>query len=178
MIIWVSLLAGAIYLVIYLITFIYKLLIDKDVSVNFKRSKRYNAIILPLSICISIIFSCCYLFYNPAHNYKTAYIEKDADKYSITVFGKRNLMAHDPVSLLKKETYIDSVKFEIPRAEGIIDGLEIPNVPGYYKILKGNAIEINSTTIKISLFYDNYDNKKIDSSGWNGIYKLEWRNKK
>ena len=87
-------------------------------------------------------------------------------------------MAHDPISLFKKGTYIDSSKFEIPRAEGIIDGLEIPNRPGSYKILKGNAITINNNVMKVRLFYDNYDNKKIDASTWNGDYELEWRTQK
>lgn len=87
-------------------------------------------------------------------------------------------MVHDPISLFKKGTYIDSIIFEIPRAEGIIDGLEIPNRPGSYKILKGNAITINNKTLMVEVFYDNYDDKKTDSSTWNGNYELEWRTRK
>ena len=87
-------------------------------------------------------------------------------------------MVHDPISLFKKGTYIDSAKFEIPRAEGIIDGLEIPNRPGSYKIIKGNAIIIRDKTMTFSLFYDNYDDKKTDPSTWNGNYELEWRSQK
>ena len=87
-------------------------------------------------------------------------------------------MVHDPISLFKKGTYIDSAKFEIPRSEGIIDGSEIQNRTGSYKILKGNAITINNKTMMVNLFYDNYDEKKTDPSTWNGNYELEWRTHK
>jgi hypothetical protein len=177
-ILWLLILAGLIYGVIFLLTLLTRIIIDKSETGSFRNTKKYNGIALLISICLSIIFTCYYLFSNPAHNFKTAYIEKRNDKYIITVMGKRNLMVHDPISLFKKEIYIDSSKFEIPRAEGIIDGLEIPNRTGSYKILKGNAIVITNSTMKVSLFYDNYDDRKNDPSTWNGDYKLEWRTQK
>ncbi len=85
-------------------------------------------------------------------------------------------MFHDPVSLFLRKTYEDSAEFEIPRADGVIDGLEVPNNPGSYKIVKGNAITIKNNKIIIRLFYDNYDDKRIEPSTWNGDYELQWRN--
>ena len=87
-------------------------------------------------------------------------------------------MVHDPISLLKDRTYVDSEKFMIPRSKGIIDGLEIPTQPGTYKILPGNAVEITDNSMKIRLFYDNYDDKTKEPSTWNGDYQLEWRTDK
>lgn len=84
-------------------------------------------------------------------------------------------MVHDPISLFKKGTYIDSTKIVIPRSEGNIDGLEIPNRLGSYKIMKGNAISISNNKLQVKLYYDNYDDKKIDPSTRNGDYELEWR---
>lgn len=154
------------------------MIMTKNKTESFWKSRRFKNIALPISIFLSIAVSCYYLFSNPAYNLKTAYIERTGDNYTVTVLGKRNLMVHDPISLLKKVTYIDSNKFQIPRADGIIDGLEIPNRPSSYKIMKGQAIFITDKTMKVSLYYDNYDDKKIDPSTWNGEYELEWRNKK
>jgi len=177
-ILWLLILTGLIYGVIFLVTLFTRIIIDKSETRSFRKTKKYNRITLPISICLSVILSCYYIFSNPAHNFKTAYIEKSTDKYIITIMGKRNLMVHDPISLFKKGTYIDSTQFEIPRADGIIDGLEIPNRPGSYKILKGNAITITNRTMTVNLLYDNYDDKKTDPSTWNGTYELEWRSHK
>lgn len=177
-ILWLFILAALIYGIILLLTFLTKIIIGKNKTGSFKNSRNYNRITFSISVFLSILVSCYYFFSNPAHNFKTAYIEKQGNKYIITIKGKRNLMVHDPISLFKNETYIDSAKFEIPRAEGIIDGLEIPNQPGSYKILKGNAIIITSNSMKVNLFYDNYDDKKTDPSTWNGEYELEWRSQK
>jgi len=172
---WLLFLTGIFYGFIFIVTLLTRIIIDKSETGSFRKTKQYNRISLPISIFLSIIVNCYYLFSNPAHNFKTAYIEKGTGNYMITIIGRRNLMAHDPISLFKKGTYIDSVKFEIPRPGGIIDGLEIPNNPGSYKICKGNAITINNKAMTVSLFYDNYDYKKIDPSIWNGNYELEWR---
>jgi hypothetical protein len=175
---WLLILTGLIYGLILLLTFVVKLFIDKSETDNLRKTKKYQRITILISICLSIIFSSRYLFSNPAYNCKTAYIEKSTDEYIITLLGKRNIMVHDPISMLKKGTYIDSMKFKIPRPEGIIGGSEIQNRPGSYKIINGKAITIKNKTMKVELFYDNYDNKKIDPSTWNGEYKLEWRTQK
>lgn len=129
-----------------------------------------------ITTILSVLFILFEIFYNPAKNFKTAYIEKTNDKYIITVIGKRNLMVHDPISALKKGTYIDSAKFTIPKAYGIIKGMEMPNEPDSYKTINNHALIIDDKTITINLFYDNYDDKVNQPSVWNGKYKLVKRN--
>jgi len=118
------------------------------------------------------------MFSNPAKNFKTAYIDKTGDNYQVTLLGKRSLMTHDPISILKRETYIDSFKINIPRQEGIIDGTELFNRPGGYKLTKGTTISITDDKMKVTLLYDNFDDKTIDKSFWNGEYDLQWRSGK
>jgi hypothetical protein len=169
-----SVIAILLYGVVLLITvFIEK--ISQKKPINFKRTKRYRKIVIPCCFVAGIVLNILYLSINPAHNFKTAYIEKQSDGFVVTILGRRNLMVHDPVSLLMKGTYIDSTKFVIPKSEGVIDGLEIPNRQGFYKIMKGKAISIANNKMEVSLFYDNYDDKKIDPSTWNGDYELVWR---
>jgi hypothetical protein len=172
---WFSLVALVVYAIVLLLTVSIEKIFHKDRNINFKRSKQYRRIILPTCFAIGILLNIGYLSINSAHNFKTAYIEKKSDKFIVTILWKGNLMVHDPISLFEKKTYIDSDKFEIPRANGIIDGLEIPNRPGSYKILKGDAFIINDNKMKVQLFYDNYDDKKIEASELNGDYDLEWR---
>ncbi len=169
-------LAGVIYGLIIIICRFTNRIINKTEFRDFKIIKKYRTTIIVISICLSVIFSCSYLFYNPSKNFSTAYIEKNGGKYILTLYGKRNLMAHDPISLLSKETFIDSIKFEIPRSEGIIDGLVIPNKLGSFEIVEGDAITIKDKTLKINLFYHNYNAKKNEPSNWNGSYELKWRN--
>jgi len=159
---WFLFITLVIYGIILLLTVLFEKLLNKDKTIDFKRSKQYRSFVTILSFVIGILLNIWYLSYNPAHNFKTAYIEKKDDKYVITILWKGNLMVHDPISLLEKKTYIDSQKFVIPRANGIIDGLEINNDSGSYKILKGEAIKINNNKMKVHIFYDNYDDKKID----------------
>ncbi len=137
------------------------------------KSVKLNLIISLFLFFITIFY---FLFYNPATNFKTAYIEKSNEKYIITVKGKRNLMVHDPISLLKKGTYIDSAKYVISRPYGIIKGKELPNGPDSYPTINNNAITIKGNSLKINLIYYNFDDKANKSSVWNGNYKLVKRN--
>ncbi len=139
-------------------------------SQNLRRNKIYVAIIL------TVLFILFELFYNPAKNFKIAYIEKTNDKYVITVKGKRNLMVHDPISALKKGTYMDSAKFVVTRSCGIIKGMELPKENDSYPTINNDALIIDNKTITINLFYNNYDNKIKQPSSWNGKYKLVKRN--
>ncbi|HWY34426.1 MAG TPA: hypothetical protein VNX68_07245 [Nitrosopumilaceae archaeon] len=175
LLLWFSLVTLVVYAVVLLLTALIEKKFYKGRKINFKRSKQYRRIIIPTCFVLGILLNIGYLSINPPHNFKTAYIEKKSDKFIVTILWKGNLMVHDPISLFEKKTYIDSNKFEIPRANGIIDGLEIPNRPGSYKILKGDAFIINDNKMKVQLFYDNYDDKKIEASELNGDYDLEWR---
>jgi hypothetical protein len=175
LLLWFSLVTVIVYGIALLLTVLIEKVFYKDRTFDFKRSKQYRKVVIPSCFVLGIFLNIGYLSINPAHNFKTAYIEKKSDKFIVTILWRGNLMVHDPISLFEKKTYVDSVKFEIPRANGIIDGLEIPNRPGSYKILKGDAIVINNNKMKVHLFYDNYDDKKVEPSELNGDYDLQWR---
>jgi hypothetical protein len=170
----IIIIAGLIYGFVFMLSLFVQSITPLDRTKDFLKTAKSKRIVFLISIICSILITSYYVFFNPAENLKTAYIEKKGDNYTITLFGKRNYMVHDPISALKKDTYLDSAKFEIPRANGIIDGLEIHS-PGSYKILKGQAIIIKDKAIEIKLFYDNYDRETKDPSPWNGNYELKWR---
>lgn len=169
-------LTGLFYVLVFLCVLLIKKILAKNELREFRKIKKYQRLPLLLSFGLSVLFGCYFLLYNPAQNFKTVHIEKNDGKYIVTILGERSLLSHDLISMFKKDTYIDSIKYEIPRKEGIIDGLEIPNKPGSYKTIKGAGITIRDKTITVSLFYNNYDDQKIDSSAWNGEYELKRRN--
>lgn len=99
-----------------------------------------------------------------AKNYKDAYLVTINDTTFLKLKGKRVLL-HDP------GTYEDSVLIPIPKVEdGRIEGKDIPTTPGNYKRL--GYILINKNKLTINLSYDNFDDKRIDPSTWNGEYNL------
>ena len=128
---------------------------------------------LVLSIIIGLIGTAYYIFVPAATNNKTATIEKFENQYKVTVSGKRSLMVHDLISVFERKTYTESFDFIVPRAEGIINGEEIPTEPGFYK-LKG-TMTFEKDHLIIDMFADNYDDKTKDPLSWNGNYKLQWK---
>jgi hypothetical protein len=150
--------SGLIYLILYLPT-----------QWIIKRQK-LKVVRLTLSILIGL-FITIYFSISPTGNNKTATIQKVGDQYLVTVTGKRLLMVHDPISLLKRETYLDTFKVTVPRIEGVIDGQEIPTEKGYYKML--GTIVIDGEQMKIDLYYDNFGDKVKDPLSWNGEYKVK-----
>ena len=111
-------------------------------------------------------FSC-----SNAQNDKDAYvIERDGHTY-IKLSGKRKLMAHDPISALKGETYRDSILIEVPSVkDGTIEGKVIPVEEGHYHYL-GN-LTIKGNQLKVNLLIDDTDDKKRRPLSWNGEYNL------
>ena len=84
-------------------------------------------------------------------------------------------MAHDPISLLQRKTYLDSAKFELPKSDGVIDGTDIIYKDTYFKFLKGSSMTIKSETLTVNLDYiSNYDSTK-SKLALNGTYTLKWR---
>jgi hypothetical protein len=79
-------------------------------------------------------------------------------------------MIHDPISLFLRKTYQDSAQYIIPRSEGVIKGQELPLKEGYYNLV--GDITIKGNHLKIDLSADNYNDKTLDPSTWNGDYKL------
>ena len=104
-------------------------------------------------------------------NYKVAYIIREKNLFFIKLTGKRELISHDPQDIIKAKTYDDSLIIPIPSLkDGVVKGEDIPVKKGYYKY-KGKLV-INNKILEVSLFYDNYDDKKLEPLSWNGRYKL------
>jgi hypothetical protein len=139
------------------------------------KNKKHKLRMLVASFSIAALTTYFFLFTSPATNYKTAYIEKEQESYKVIVKGKREYMAHDPVSMFLRKTYEDSIQYILPRSEGVIKGQELPTKKGYYKLV-GNII-IKDEQLKINLYSDNYDKKNLDVNPWNGNYNLVWRQK-
>jgi len=147
----------------------------KKERVEFIASKKYKRWTFAISFIFAITICSYYLFSNPASTYKTACIEKSADKYILTIYQQRRLMAHDPISLLQRKTYLDSAKFELPKSDGVIDGTDIIYKDTYFKFLKGSSMTIKSETLTVNLDYiSNYDSTK-SKLALNGTYTLKWR---
>ena len=85
-------------------------------------------------------------------------------------------MLHDPISAIKKGTYIDSAKFTVLKSNGIIKGKELPTDLGSYPTINNDAIIIKGNSLKINLIYYNFDDKVNKPNVWNGKYKLVKRN--
>jgi hypothetical protein len=168
-------------IIFFIILILISFALSKTLTLIFRKlfkilPKKLKIINVILTITIFSSFLFYFIFYNPAKNFKTAYIEKHNDKFIITTIGKRNLMVHDPISALKKGTYIDSAKYVISKPYGIIKGKALPNEPGSYPTINNNAITIEGNSLKIDLIYYNFDDKVNKPNVWNGNYKLVKRN--
>jgi hypothetical protein len=131
-----------------------------------RKRKITGIIILAFAVFIVII-----LFRPSCENYKDAHLKIIDNKTLLVLKGKRKLMAHEPISIFIGKTYEDSISFPLPYVlDGIIEGNRIDVKKGYYKY-KGN-IEFKGTKLKVNLFYDNRDDKKIEPLDWNGDYNL------
>ncbi|MES2670559.1 MAG: hypothetical protein V4673_09110 [Pseudomonadota bacterium] len=104
-----------------------------------------------------------------SHNYKeAAYFELDG-RYTVTLSGKRMLMAHDPVSLILSKTYEEHLELDLPRLSGTIRGDDIPVKSGYEYT---GTIEVSGTQMRVNLYYDNTDDEVSKPLSWNGQYVL------
>jgi hypothetical protein len=149
---------GLIYLILYLPT------------QWFVKPEKLKIVRLTSSISLGLLLIIFYSI-SPAKNNKTATIEKVENLYVVTLTGKRILMSHDLISLLKRKTYLDTFKVSVPRVEGVINGQEIPTEEGHYKML--GTIVFDGDEMKIDLYYDNYDDSIQYPLSWNGEYKIK-----
>src|SRR5690349_18542150 len=86
------------------------------IKTKFQMLKTVNALFC--IILLTGLFSC-----SKAYNYKEAEGITDAGQSYIKLKGKRELMAHDPISLLSNKTYEDSILIPVPSfREGTIKG--------------------------------------------------------
>lgn len=118
-----------------------------------------------------IAFASC----NRAKNYKDAYVVVKNNKPFIKLKGRRNLMVHDPISLLENKTYEDSVFVPLSNLK---DGNNKTNVVidlGGVPILWKGVITINNKELKLYLFdiYLTSKNKvEVEAFSWNGEYHI------
>lgn len=79
-------------------------------------------------------------------------------------------MAHDPFSAIRGRTYEETLTIDIPRIEGVIEGSEIPVVPGHIRY--AGRIVITNGKMKIDLSYDDHGSHTKVPLLWNGDYTL------
>ena len=105
------------------------------------------------------------------YNYTEAIVKKNDSSYVVTLFGRRALMAHDPISCLKRASYKDSIEITFPVKRETINYSEVKAPKTYFKFSDGN-LQLEGISLTISLSYiDSYTKKKTEF-GWNGTYKL------
>jgi membrane-anchored glycerophosphoryl diester phosphodiesterase (GDPDase) len=166
------LLTGLVFALVLLLTKIIRTGSKKHVG-TIESRKKQKLFTFITSVLIAGLTTYFFLFPSLASNYKTAYIESEKQGFKVTVKGKRLYMVHDPISILRRKTYEDSMQYLIPRSVGVIKGEELPREKGYYKFV--GTIAIRNDKMEINLAVDNYDDKKLDPDTWNGKYKLVWR---
>jgi hypothetical protein len=137
----------------------------------FVKPDKLKIVRLVLSPFIVLLIVAFYSFVPTSSNDDTATMEKIGNDYEITLTGQRAYMAHDPISALSRDTYSDTFKIIVPRAQGVINGQEITTEKGYYKML--GMLDISKDKMTIDLYADNYDDKTKDPIIWNGEYKLK-----
>lgn len=137
----------------------------------FVKPGKLRTVRLVLSPLIVLIIAAWYLFVPLSSNDDTATIERLGEEYQITLTGQRVYMAHDPISAISRDTYSDTFRIMVPRANGIINGQELLTEKGYYKM--SGTLVLSQEKMTVELYNDNYDDKTRDPLTWNGKYKLK-----
>jgi hypothetical protein len=117
-------------------------------------------IVLTAAFFMTLLTSCW-----RTGNYERAYFTKRGEIYLVEMKGRRLLLAHDPISAGR--TYEETLTLELPRIEGVIDGVEIPTQTGHLGY--AGRIEIAKRRMKVDLYYDGSDRHPTP---WNGKYTL------
>jgi hypothetical protein len=114
---------------------------------------------------------------NKARNYPDAYVVLKGNKHFIQLNGKRNLMVHDPISLIQNKTYEDSTLIPLPSLnDKKIPGREIVFDSGHYKYSYEGYVLIKGNNLSVNL----YDFETVDKIRkqyfyeWNGDYTLHY----
>lgn len=116
--------------------------------------------------CVLTLMSAC----SRVGNNDRAYFDKHGASYLVEMKGTRRLMAHDPFSAIRGRTYEETLTIKLPRIEGVIEGSEIPVMPG--KLRYAGRIVITKGKMRVDLYYDDReDNTKVPLL-WNGEYTL------
>jgi hypothetical protein len=120
---------------------------------------------------IAILLAC--IFFSGCASNKNdpvaTYRSEDAG-FSITMTGKRENMAHDPISLLFRGSSPASLVIFAPRITGEVRGTEIPVQKGYYSYL--GSVKFSPPYMDVDLSYDDTDLHLNTPTDWNGRYLL------
>jgi hypothetical protein len=125
--------------------------------------------LFPAAVCVLTLMSAC----STTGNNDRAHFDKHGASYLVEMKGTRRLMAHDPISALRGRTYEETLTIEIPRIEGVIEGSEIPVMPG--KLRYAGRIVITNGKMRVDLYYDDRDDNTKVPLLWNGEYSLVQR---
>jgi len=106
-------------------------------------------------------------------NNSIATYHKVSGGYEVVMTGKRENMAHDPISFVFRGSSPSQLVIQVPRITGEVNGSEIPVQKGYYKYLGKIHFSVDSMIVNLS--YDDYDRKKVYPVSWNGKYTLKER---
>ena len=101
-------------------------------------------------------------------NYKTAYLKRTGQKFTITLKGRRALHPAGPFDIGK--TYEDSFQHIVPTDSGTIKVEDLPQDSCCYP--RFGTINIQGNKLRINIYANDTDQKKIDTFSWNGEYDL------
>jgi hypothetical protein len=124
---------------------------------------------ISLFVCIALLFLRV-LTWKGATIYKTAYLSKHGSNFIITIRGRGVGHPAGLGDIIFPHTFPDSEQYVIPRDTGVIKGEELPYDSCCYK--STGIIIITGNQIKVSLYFKNTDDKRLDAGTWNGNYDL------
>lgn len=139
-----------------------------DIFLEYIRpEKLFKMKYLPLIIVAIIFLFGCRGCGEP--EFKTAYIRKSGQNFIITIKGRGSLHPAGPFDVGK--TVEDSFQFIVPRDTGIIKSNELLKDICCYP-WAGGDITIRENQLKIELYFNDTDQKKIMPDVWNREYDL------
>lgn len=114
------------------------------------------------------LFNCLW----PVNSYDEAVICKIDNDWILKIKRRQLYNVHDPLSLLLREKYDDSVLFKIPSPTiKRLNGDEIKTPSGQYGYT--GSIDLGEKRAKVNLLYVNSDDNRFDDTEWNGVYRLK-----
>jgi hypothetical protein len=117
-------------------------------------------------LSIATLLSACARTGNDEH----AYFTRHGSRYVVELKGRRLLMAHDPISALRGRTSEETLKIEVPRIEGVIEGADIVLTETSFRY--AGRIVINKDRMTVDLYDDHRDDHRRVPASWNGEYIL------
>ena len=124
-----------------------------------------SAFIVHSTLLVFLFCSC-----NGSKIYNTAYISKRGYSFIVTLRGLGVGHPAGPFDVISPKTFPDSMRYVIPRDEGLVVGEELPHDSCCYDAT--GKILIAGNHITIDLYFKNTDDKWLDTGIWNGQYDL------